>query len=221
MVKKKYRIKKSLFKSNGFKKAAFLTLFAFISVAFFAFGGLDLVKTAYVNVQKMFAGEEELGRKELTDNHDGTYNLSLTVKGQAEKKPAKLNVIVIVDRSGSMDDNVVTVQYQSTTGNGDDLFGKVGDEYVPLLRLYGNYAEFTGTPGNTNYYRWDGDSFERVYYNNGTWYQTRTGNQYYGYRYSNPYDGKIYTVSNTGTRYYYTSDGTRYTGTRYERTEVR
>ena len=40
--------------------------------------------------------------KNLTDNHDGTYTLSLDVVGESEKKPNNVNVIVIFDRSGSM-----------------------------------------------------------------------------------------------------------------------
>lgn len=40
--------------------------------------------------------------KNITDNHDGTYTLSLDVVGDSEKKPNNVNVIVIVDTSGSM-----------------------------------------------------------------------------------------------------------------------
>ena len=41
--------------------------------------------------------------KILTDNHDGTYTLSLDVVGESERKPNPVNVIVILDHSGSMD----------------------------------------------------------------------------------------------------------------------
>ena len=40
--------------------------------------------------------------KTLTDNQDGTYTLSLNVTGESIKKPNNVNVIVILDRSGSM-----------------------------------------------------------------------------------------------------------------------
>ena len=40
--------------------------------------------------------------KNLTDNHDGTYTVSLDVTGESIKKPNNVNVIVILDRSGSM-----------------------------------------------------------------------------------------------------------------------
>ncbi|MBQ2040610.1 MAG: Cna B-type domain-containing protein [Lachnospiraceae bacterium] len=40
--------------------------------------------------------------KTITDNHDGTYTISLDVVGDSEKQPNNVNVIVIFDRSGSM-----------------------------------------------------------------------------------------------------------------------
>ena len=40
--------------------------------------------------------------KNITDNQDGTYTISLDIVGESEKKPNNINVIVIFDRSGSM-----------------------------------------------------------------------------------------------------------------------
>ena len=40
--------------------------------------------------------------KNVTDNQDGTYTISLDIVGESEKKPNNVNVIVIFDRSGSM-----------------------------------------------------------------------------------------------------------------------
>ena len=42
--------------------------------------------------------------KQATQNEDGTYNLTLTVKGSqgSETEPAKVDVLMIVDVSGSM-----------------------------------------------------------------------------------------------------------------------
>lgn len=59
--------------------------------------------------------------KILQVNDDGTYTLALTVKGEAERIPQKVNVIVILDRSGSMAfDSVVTeTTYTRTTTNGN------------------------------------------------------------------------------------------------------
>jgi len=42
--------------------------------------------------------------KNLTDNRDGTYTLSLDVVGESIKKPSNVNVTVILDVSGSMDE---------------------------------------------------------------------------------------------------------------------
>ena len=50
------------------------------------------------------AGSTPPHTKLLTDNHDGTYTLSLDVVGESERKPNPVNVIVILDHSGSMDE---------------------------------------------------------------------------------------------------------------------
>ena len=40
--------------------------------------------------------------KNIIDNHDGTYTISLDIVGDSEKQPNNVNVIVVFDRSGSM-----------------------------------------------------------------------------------------------------------------------
>ena len=62
--------------------------------------GLFLSSTAYAA-----AGSTPPHTKNLTDNHDGTYTISLDVVGESERKPNPVNVIVIMDHSGSMDEN--------------------------------------------------------------------------------------------------------------------
>ena len=55
------------------------------------------------NAQKVGAvGDVPAHQKERTNNNDGTYKLSLTVKGDVTKTVAKANVIVVFDTSGSM-----------------------------------------------------------------------------------------------------------------------
>ncbi|MBQ6489167.1 MAG: Cna B-type domain-containing protein, partial [Solobacterium sp.] len=49
------------------------------------------------------AGDTPPHTKSIHDNEDGTWTLSLDVVGESEKKPNNVNVIVIVDTSGSMD----------------------------------------------------------------------------------------------------------------------
>ncbi len=108
--------------------------------------------------------------KELIDNGDGTYTLELTITGEAEKQPNNVNVIVILDVSGSMDTTATTeTTYTPTTGNGNNLYGLVNNEYVALTRTgrgansrywynYPNWIEYTGqryTRQNANNSRLD------------------------------------------------------------------
>ena len=48
------------------------------------------------------AGDTPPHTKNITDNQDGTYTISLDIVGESEKKPNNVNVIVIFDTSGSM-----------------------------------------------------------------------------------------------------------------------
>ena len=48
------------------------------------------------------AGDTPPHTKNITDNQDGTYTISLDIVGESEKKPNNVNVIVIMDTSGSM-----------------------------------------------------------------------------------------------------------------------
>ncbi len=67
--------------------------------------------------------------KDRNSNGDGTYNLSLSVVGEARRQPQKANVLIIVDTSGSMGDPTgnTEVSYTKTTTDGDNLYGKVGE----------------------------------------------------------------------------------------------
>ena len=64
--------------------------------------GVFQVGSPFKNV-KAAAGDTPAHSKLLTDNEDGTYTLSLDVVGESERKPNPVNVIVILDHSGSMD----------------------------------------------------------------------------------------------------------------------
>ncbi len=115
--------------------------------------------------------------KELIDNGDGTYTLELTITGEAERKPNNVNVIVILDVSGSMDENSgnTEVSYTPTNSNGNNLYGLVDGQYVPLQRLNG-YV-WVG-PGRRDY-----EYFNNVYYYNYVDINNR-GTQYTGQRYT-------------------------------------
>ncbi len=108
--------------------------------------------------------------KELIDNGDGTYTLKLSVTGSAktETENPKVNVVFVMDRSGSM---------QETTGQSGypvAQYGRYGKENGEYVQLYyrstysGNYNEVgnndnhgtvyvrTGTPGNYTYTQYNG-----------------------------------------------------------------
>ena len=83
-------------------------------------------------------GDEPEHAKILQVNEDGTYKLALNVKGDSEKKVQHVNVIVIVDRSGSMNEQSGTGAYVATNSTGTGLYGFVDGEYVPLTRQGGS-----------------------------------------------------------------------------------
>ena len=106
------------------------------------------------------AGDPPDYKKNLIDNGDGSYTISLSVTGDSEKQVQKVNVIVIVDRSGSMDSQSGTGGYRPTDSTGNNLYGLVDGEYVALTR--------GGTSGNRTFW----------YQSGGQWVQY-TGQRYY------------------------------------------
>lgn len=75
--------------------------------------------------------------KTLVSNGDGTYTLSLSVTGKTEttSESNKADVIVVLDRSGSMDNSV-----EGYVANQTGRYGLVKRSYVNLT-----YTEYTGT----------------------------------------------------------------------------
>ena len=103
--------------------------------------------------------------KTLTVNEDGSYTIGLTVTGETEEviSTKKVNVIVTLDISGSMDDNGgTTVTYEATTSTStyNTYYGLVDGEYVKLS--YSN--------SQRRYYYTTGNSNSRIYYD-GTRYK--------------------------------------------------
>ena len=101
------------------------------------------------------ADEGPQHHKSLNVNDDGTYTIALNVKGDAEKKVNKTNVIMILDASNSMYSNNtgnVEVTYTPTDSTGRDLYGLVDGEYVQLERrgtgnnrtFWYNEVQYTG-----------------------------------------------------------------------------
>ena len=74
------------------------------------------------------------------------------------------------------------------------------------------YTPYTGTPsnGDSSHFGINNSQFITIYYNNGSWYRTRTSSGWFGgYSYSNNYSGTKYTRSSGGD-YYYPADGPIY-----------
>ena len=117
------------------------------------------------NVAIAAAGDVPAHDKILTVNDDGTYTIALNVTGDSQKQITKVNVIVIVDRSGSMDTQSGTGAYVASNQNGTNMYGFVDGEYVALTRTDNGYW------ANPRY----------------TYTVTSTGESYTGQRYQ--YDG--------------------------------
>ncbi|MBQ6482839.1 MAG: LPXTG cell wall anchor domain-containing protein [Anaerolineaceae bacterium] len=149
--------------------------------------------------------------KTLVRQNDGTYDITLSIAGEAASvtTTTKANVIVIYDTSRSMLDTETTTTY---TENENGMWGKVGDNYVQLSNQtiwkmngepYRDYRYKSGTGNDYQYGVYNGDVIQ-LYYNNGIWYRTRTGSWWSGYRYSNPYTGTRYAAvqnNNADTSY--------------------
>ena len=147
-----------------------LLFYSMIVLSIFSVGILSTLLLS-PNVRKSLSNSKELEAKNsngtplrskvLRDNGDGTYTLSLDVTGDSEKITPKVNVIVIVDRSGSMGDSSGTGAYVPNNDTGETRFGLVDGQFISLTRR--------GNSGNRTY-----------------WYTNSAGvdTQYNGQRYS-------------------------------------
>lgn len=68
------------------------------------------------------AGDIPPHTKKVTDNQDGTYTVSLDVVGEAVKKPNNVNVIVIFDTSGSMNQTRMTAAKNAVNSLANSLY---------------------------------------------------------------------------------------------------
>ncbi len=75
-----------------------------------------------INIARGAVGDVPPHTKTLTDNHDGTYTLALDVVGEAEKQPNNVNVIVIFDKSGSMNNTRMSAAKSAVNNLADQLF---------------------------------------------------------------------------------------------------
>ena len=68
--------------------------------------------------------------KRIQDNQDGTYTIMLDIVGESEKKPNNINVIVIMDTSGSM-----TTQRMNAAKNAVNSLATALYAYKELAKL--------------------------------------------------------------------------------------
>ncbi|MBP5262266.1 MAG: VWA domain-containing protein, partial [Clostridiales bacterium] len=133
---------------------------------------LMIVLSMVPNVVFGAAGSPPAHQKIRRDNPDGTYTIALNVKGEAEKKAQKINVIVIVDTSGSMsfpaDDSGRTTANNTTIGH----YGNISNSYRRLYYRSGGtyYPEGTGPEATQRH--------GTVYQHSGDNWQTYTGTRY-------------------------------------------
>ena len=112
--------------------------------------------------------------KQLIDNEDGTYTLKLSVTGSAktETENPKVNVVFIMDRSGSMQESTGQSGYTVAQYG---RYGHVGDEY-PQLYYRNTYGSGYTAVGNN-------DNHSTVYTRSGT-QGNYTYTEYTGPRYN-------------------------------------
>ena len=71
------------------------------------------------------AGDVPDHKKNIVYNeNEGTYTISLDVVGEAEKKPNNVNVLVILDRSGSMSNTTSGTTRMSAAKNAVNSFSR-------------------------------------------------------------------------------------------------
>ena len=103
-----------------------------------------------------------VAEKNLKDNGDGTYDISLSVTGKSESssESSKADVVVVMDVSGSMDDKDTSSYEENKTGR----YGLVDGEYVNLYskNWWGwGYSEITDDSTTGKVYYPDGESYSQ------------------------------------------------------------
>ena len=116
------------------------------------------------------SGEGPVFEKTIDSNNDGTYTLSLNVTGasSSETKSNKADVIIVFDKSGSMDYPVDNVSESGRYGY------ILGNGYIQLYDKNGNQVTNGGTTGTVYYYSgWRRTQYEGPRYTANTGTKTR------------------------------------------------
>ncbi len=103
---------------------------------------------------KAAVGDVPAHSKNLTDNQNGTYTLSLDVVGDAEKKPNNVNVIVIFDTSGSMTSTRMSAAKNAVNSLANSLFAynttsEPNTVQMALIDFSTHASVVSGTPTNS------------------------------------------------------------------------
>ncbi|MBO7730007.1 MAG: hypothetical protein J6S31_04030, partial [Lachnospiraceae bacterium] len=154
------------------KRVVVFLVTAAMAIALIPFTGLKTVTKAADDPEYPVPATS----KQLIDNEDGTYTLKLSVTGSAktETENPKVNVVFIMDRSGSMQNQ------QAYTGQSGyrvfqyGRYGHVGSEY-PQLYYRNNNGTYSAVGNNDNH--------ATVYTRSGT-AGNYTYTQYNGTRYN-------------------------------------
>ena len=97
--------------------------------------------------------------KRLTNNNDGTYTMSLSVKGDsvAYEEYNKANILFVMDRSSSMTNssNDIYMLYTGEYKTGTTYYGKNGNKYFTLSYVNGNFGYYS----NNRFIKYTGDVF--------------------------------------------------------------
>lgn len=105
-----------------------------------------------INVAFAAVGDTPAHTKNITDNQDGTYTISLDIVGQSEKKPNNVNVIVILDRSSSMTTQRMNAAKNAINSLANSLYAynttSDPDTVEMALVIFSNQASIQQQPTN-------------------------------------------------------------------------
>ena len=111
-----------------------------------------MAKTANI-VLAAAEGEEDgpAHSKTLTDNGDGTYDLTLSVTGRSSSSTtsSKADIVIVFDKSGSMNDHIQSdtgsMGYSSSSDTYFSLYKKEGPWWYPQYTEISDSDNYTGT----------------------------------------------------------------------------
>ena len=164
-------------------RSKILTIMLALSVAMSFTPGLGLLTNAYADTTGGSNNDNDpkpVFEKTLKSNDDGTYDITLSVKGASStmETNTKANVVVVMDTSWSMSEQTTTYQ-EAQYGQ----YGLVNNQYVQLYYREVSGYDWFGNPHYRYYPVRSNDSHSEVYYyDTSGWgwgsYESYTGTRY-------------------------------------------